>query len=181
MAIKIVYFPHGTTTDNDRGISSGWLDVELSQRGVEQSTELRELIKDRTFDAVFCSDLKSAVDSANLAFEGVPPILTDARLRECNYGQFNGRSSQVVDEMHEVAPTRRFPDGESYEDVKARVSDFLDFLRKHFEGKDVAVVGHKATQLCLDVLLKGRTWEEAFAEDWRKTKAWQPGWDYILD
>ena len=31
-----------------------------------------------------------------------------------------------------------------------------------------------------NVLLKGMSWEEAFADDWRKTKSWQPGWEYIL-
>jgi len=30
-------------------------------------------------------------------------------------------------------------------------------------------------------LLKNKTWEQAFAEDWRKTKAWQPGWKYIIE
>jgi len=28
--------------------------------------------------------------------------------------------------------------------------------------------------------LKNKTWEQAFAEDWRKTKSWQPGWEYTL-
>jgi broad specificity phosphatase PhoE len=77
--------------------------------------------------------------------------------------------------------TQRFPNGESYEDVKARMADLLSFLKKNYDGKRVALVGHKAPQLALDVLLKGRTWEQAFAEDWRVTKAWQPGWEYQLD
>jgi hypothetical protein len=34
--------------------------------------------------------------------------------------------------------------------------------------------------LALDVLIKGRTWKEAFEEDWRKRKEWKPGWDYEL-
>jgi hypothetical protein len=32
----------------------------------------------------------------------------------------------------------------------------------------------------LEVIIKGKSWQEAFAEDWRKTKQWQPGWDYVL-
>ena len=28
---------------------------------------------------------------------------------------------------------------------------------------------------------KGKTWKEAFAEDWRKKHAWQPGWDYTIE
>ena len=72
----------------------------------------------------------------------------------------------------------RFPEGESYEDVKARLADLLEFLKKNYDGKNVAIVAHKAPQLALDVLLKGKTWEQAFAEDWRKTRAWKPGWEY---
>ncbi len=32
MAVKITYFVHGTTTDNEKGISSGWYDVDLSEK-----------------------------------------------------------------------------------------------------------------------------------------------------
>ena len=86
MTIKITYFVHGTTTDNEKEISSGWSDVELSQLGVEQSIRLKEQTKDKTFDVVFCSDLQRAVKSAELAWGGMYPIVPDARLRECNYG-----------------------------------------------------------------------------------------------
>ncbi len=54
--IKITYFVHGTTTDNEQHISSGWKDVELSDLGVKQSVDLKEQTKDMKFDVVFCSD-----------------------------------------------------------------------------------------------------------------------------
>lgn len=130
---------------------------------------------------LFCSDLKRAIDSARLIFEGSLPIIPDKRLRECNYGKYDAQPSAVVEPMQEKCITKRFPEGESYEDVKNRVADFLEFLKKNYEGKSVAIVAHKAPQLALDVLLKNKTWEQAFAEDWRKRKAWQPGWDYILE
>ena len=75
MSVKITYFVHGTITDNEKEISSGWSDVGLSDLGRKQSTELKDKIKDKKFDVVFCSDLKRAVDSAKLTFEGVVPIL----------------------------------------------------------------------------------------------------------
>ena len=62
MSIKIRYFVHGTTQDNEKEISSGWDNVELSDLGKRQSVELKNLIKDKNFDVVFCSDLKRAVD-----------------------------------------------------------------------------------------------------------------------
>lgn len=180
MTIKITYFVHGTTTDNEKKISSGWFDAELSELGIKQSIELKSKIKDKKYDVVFCSDLKRAVDSAKLTFEGVVSIIPDARLRECNYGKFNAQPSSIVEPMQEKAITQKFPDGESYEDVKTRIVDFLNFLKQNYDGKGVAIVAHKAPQLALDVLLKDKTWDEAFAEDWRKTKSWQPGWEYEI-
>jgi broad specificity phosphatase PhoE len=86
MSISLTYFPHGTTTDNENGVSSGWDDAELSEKGIEQSIALKDKIGSKKFDVIFCSDLKRAVDSGKLAFEGMAPIIPDARLRECNYG-----------------------------------------------------------------------------------------------
>ncbi len=178
--ISITYFVHGTTTDNEEEISSGWKDCNLSDLGVKQSLELKNLIAGKKFDIVFCSDLKRSVDSAKIVFEGVVPTITDKRLRECNYGTYNGGASSVVEPLQEKMITEKFPQGESYENVKTRVADFLDFLRNRYGGKNVAVVSHKAPQLALEVLLHGKTWPQAFAEDWRKKKAWQAGWKYNL-
>lgn len=180
MAVKITYFVHGTTADNQKNISSGWNDVGLSELGVKQSKELPKQIGKKRFDVVFCSDLKRAVNSAEISFKNKFPIKQDRRLRECNYGDFNGKPSEIVEPMQEKCIDKSFPNGESYENVKARVNDFLKFLKKSYEGKHVAIVAHKAPQLALDVLLKGKTWAQAFAEDWRKGKAWQPGWEYEI-
>jgi len=176
--IQITYFVHGTTTDNQKEISSGWHDTGLSELGMEQSIKLRDQIKDKKFDMVFCSDLKRARESARLTFKNTVDIVQDGRLRECNYGKYNAQPSAIVEPMQEKMIYDRFPDGESYEDVKIRIADFLGFLREGFDGKDIAIVAHKAPQLALDVLLKNKTWEQAFAEDWRKTKSWKPGWKY---
>jgi broad specificity phosphatase PhoE len=180
MPISVTYFVHGTTTDNEKGISSGWFDVELSEKGIQQSIALKNQLGGKRFDVVFCSDLKRAVESAKLAFEGIVPIVPDSRLRECDYGDYNAKSSKIVEPLQEKMITERFPNGESYEDVKTRIADFLEFLKEDYAGKSVAIVAHKAPQLALDVLLKGKTWEQALAEDWRKTKSWQPGWEYII-
>jgi len=182
MATIITYFVHGTTTDNERHISSGWKDVELSDLGVKQSVDLKEQTKDQKFDVVFCSDLQRAHKSAMLAWDGMYTIIPDARLRECNYGKLNGASFDIVEPMQEEECIKKpFPDGESYEDVKTRIADFLDFLKNNYDGKHIAIVAHKAPQLSLDVLLKGKTWEQALAEDWRKTKSWKAGWGYTLE
>lgn len=38
MTINITYFVHGTTTDNEQHVSSGWKDVDLSELGIQQSS-----------------------------------------------------------------------------------------------------------------------------------------------
>lgn len=181
MSLTLTYFVHGTTNDNINGISSGWYDAELSELGVQQSRDLKEQTKDTVFDVIFSSDLQRASESALLTWWGGNiPIFHDPRLRECNYGDFNAQSSAIVEPLQEKYIYERFPHGESYEDVKERVADFVAFLQKEYAGKHVAVVAHKAPQLALDVLLAGKTWEQAFAEDRRHTKSRQPGREYAL-
>ena len=179
MPVKITYFVHGTTTDNENGISTGWNQGELSKLGIEQSIKLKDQIKCK-FDVVFCSDLKRAVDSAEITFGKSVQIIKDKRLRECNYGDFTGGKSETVEPMGEKCIDKPFPKGESYKDVEKRIRSFLDDLLKKYSKKHVAIVAHKAPQLALDVIIKKKTWEQAFDEDWRKTKSWKPGWDYLF-
>ncbi len=176
--LALTYFVHGTTKDNENGIATGWLGGELSEQGIRQSVDLKKQIGDKKFDVVFCSDLKRAVDSAQLAFGGTVPIIARPELRECNYGDLNGAPSRVVEPLQEMRITEPFPNGESYRDVERRVAAFIQSVKREYDGKQVAIVAHKGPQLALDVLLRGKTWKQAFAEDWRKTKAWRPGWGY---
>jgi broad specificity phosphatase PhoE len=180
MAVKITYFVHGTTIDNEKGLATGWSPGELSELGRKQAKELGKLVSGQHFDAFFCSDLKRAVDSAEIGFGDKYEIIRDKRLRECNYGDFTEKSEDKFKNSIINYVNKPFPNGESYKDVEARVADFLEFLKENYEGKHVAILAHQAPQLVLDVLIKGKTWEQAFAEDWRKKKAWQPGWEYIL-
>jgi broad specificity phosphatase PhoE len=180
MSIQITYFVHGTTTDNEQHISSGWKDVELSELGMKQSEELRNQTADKDFDVIFTSDLQRAYKSAKITWADKYEIIQDPRLRECNYGDYNGHPSEVVEPLQEQSINTPMLNGESYDDVKNRIASFLEDLKKKYDGKNVAIVAHKAPQLALDVLLKGMTWEQAFAEDWRKTKSWQPGWEYQI-
>ena len=176
MTVKITYFVHGTTTDNEQHIATGWNNGELSKLGLEQAKKLGELV-DKKFDVIFCSDLKRAVDSAKLGFAKYK-ITQDKRLRECNYGDWNGKKKdwKIIDYID-----NKYPNGENYKDVEKRISDFLDFLKSNYDGKHIAIVAHQAPQLALEVLLNKKTWKQAIEEDWRKKDEWQPGWDYILE
>jgi broad specificity phosphatase PhoE len=151
--VQLTYFVHGTTRDNENHISSGWNDIELSHLGIEQSYTLKDILQDSHFDVVLCSDLIRARQTAEIVFSDSCSIIVDPRLRECNYGDFNGSSSDIVEPMQEQNILVPFPNGESYEDVKLRMLDLLNFLRENYEGKRVAFVAHKAPQLALDVIL----------------------------
>lgn len=179
MAVKITYFVHGTTTDNIEHKSTGWLPGELSQKGIDQSIALKEQTDINKFDIVFCSDLKRAIDSANYTFIGTKEIIQDKRLRECNYGDLNGRDSILV--KYEEHINEKFPNGECMIDVENRIKDFCNYLIENYNGKHIAIVAHKAPQLAFQVLTQNKSWEEAIEQDWRKTKSWQPGWECIIN
>ncbi len=180
MATQITYFVHGTTTDNEQDLATGWLPGVLSEIGKEQAKHLGKQVSDQQFDVVFCSDLQRAIDSAELGFGNTYTIVRDDRLRECNYGDLNGTSASAFKNKMDSYIDAPFPNGESYLDVQERMSSFLELLARVYDGKHVAIVAHQAPQLALDVLLAGKTWQQAIDEDWRKTKAWQPGWHYTL-
>lgn len=180
MAVKITYFVHGTTIDNELDLATGWLPGELSQTGIDQAVHLGELVSIENYDVVFCSDLKRAVDSARLGFAKKYKIVQDERLRECNYGDMNGQSAKLFKDSMKDFINVPFPNGESYTNVSDRVSSFVDFLSENYEGKHIAIVAHQGPQLALDVILRGKSWEQAIDDDWRRTKAWQPGWSYLI-
>jgi broad specificity phosphatase PhoE len=177
--VRLTYLVHGTTTDNERGLATGWLPGALSARGLEESRQLGALLATRTFDVVFTSDLQRAIDTATIAFGARHPIVHDPRLREIDYGDRNGQPAAFKDDAAAFIETP-FPGGERYRDVEARMRDLCAFLNAAHDGQHLAVVAHQAPQLALDVILRGRTWPQAIAEDWRRRAAWQPGWEYEL-
>ena len=178
MAVKVIYFVHGTTTDNTEHKSTEWIPGELTKKGIQQSIDLKDQINMDEIDLVISSDLKRAIDSADYTFKGLKEILHDERIRECNYGDLNGKDATLV--VYEDHINEPFPNGEALEDVENRVRNFCNYLKENFDGKTVAIVAHKAPQFAFEVITKNITWEEAIEKDWRKTKSWQPGWIYII-
>ncbi|QQR53251.1 histidine phosphatase family protein [bacterium] len=69
---------------------------------------------------------------------------------------------------------RPSPGGESYQDVEHRIHSFVEFLQKNYDGQHIAIMGHHAPQLALEVLLRHRTWPQAVAEDWRPARPGSP-------
>jgi fused signal recognition particle receptor len=180
--VHITYFVHGTTKDNEEKKASGHSQIGLSDLGKRQSKELKNQLH-HDFDVIISSDLKRAIDSAKLTWPD-KHIVTDKRLRECDYGELTGHKEQELSrfaQKHDLV-TVSFPKGESYSDVEERIRLFLNDIYEKYRGKHVALVSHRNPQLAIEVLLLGKSWKQAEEDDWRgkEPKEWQPGWDYIL-
>lgn len=172
--MKIYFATHSTTIDNEAKLASGWKDVELSKLGIQQAKDLGERFKDIHIDLVCCSDLKRAVDTVQIAFENKIPIIFDKRLREINYGDFNGKPTKTIEPTKREKIEKSFLNGESYKQAITRVQNFYSELKKKYSDKTVLVVGHRATQYGLYTLIGGKTIEECLSIPFK----WQPYWEY---
>lgn len=176
--LKIVYFVHGTSTDNEERRCSGWHDCPLSKLGVEQTFRAKDDLIFRDFDIIYSSDLLRAKQTASILFPRAK-IVYDDRLRECNYGSLNGSIGRQV--RYEEHIDKAFPQGESLIDVQARITSFLMENLKKNNNKIIAIVSHRAPQLALDVIINESSWNDAIKNDWRIVDKWRPGWEYIVD
>lgn len=176
-SIEIIFETHSWSADNERGIATGWLPGRLSKKGKQAARELGQRRRGDNPAAVFTSDLRRAVETAEIAFRGSGiPIYQDQRLRECNYGLLNGMPvARLMTERsrHIDSP---FPEGESYRQVVKRVQDFLADLPAKFDGGRVLLIGHSATRWALDHLLHGTALEDLVGAPFQ----WQEGWRYVL-
>src|SRR5512142_3325277 len=88
---KLLLVRHGESEFNHAGRFAGFSDVDLTDTGRWQVERLRERIAEEKIDAVYSSDLKRAVRTAEIAMEGRGiPITTCAEVREINYGEVDG-------------------------------------------------------------------------------------------
>lgn len=174
--ITVIFEPHSTTKDNEAGTAAGWYDVELSKLGEQQAKQMGERYQGQHFDTIFCSDLQRSYKTAELAFGDKFPIIKDARLRECNYGDLNRAPKTEIEAMKARAVETPFPNGESYHNTSARMKAFLQDLRQNYDSKTVLVIGHRATQYGLEEHIKGLELADIVVAPWQ----WQPGWKYEL-
>jgi broad specificity phosphatase PhoE len=174
----LVYETHSTTTDNEAGIATGWLKGRLSERGRQQAEALGERRRHDGIAAVYTSDLGRAVETAQIAFSGSRiRVLEDRRLRECNYGELNGRPVAEIDALRLDHVDEPFPGGESYRDVVERTRLFLADLPEELEGARIVLISHSANRWALEHLLEGKDLHELISAPFE----WQEGWIYRLD
>ena len=118
---------HGETAWNAEGRVQGSVDLPLSPGGVRQAERLAARLAGTRFDAAFASDLARARQTGEIALPGTD-LRLDGRLRELDYGVFEGRTwselgpdeAAMARHWHADRVGRRIPGGESYGDLMAR-------------------------------------------------------------
>jgi broad specificity phosphatase PhoE len=178
VTLELVYETHSTTVDNELGVATGWLPGELSEQGREQARALGGRRRDDGIAAVYTSDLRRAVETAEIAFDGSRiPVHHDARLRECDYGELNGASVERVAAVRRRHVDEPFPGGESYRQVVERTRAFLADVVAVHDGERIVVIAHSANRWALDHLVEGMPLEEVVDAPF----AWQEGWVYLVN
>jgi len=163
MSTRLYLVRHGSTDVTAEDKFSGALGVELSDEGRWQAAKLGERVKNDGIQAIYCSTLSRAVDTATIIGSacGLTPIQRDG-LREINHGHWEGLSRRDVEAQFEqeylsweADPFTFAPEGgESGVAVLARSLPVIrEIVTTHLE-KRVLVVSHKATlRLILSSLL----------------------------
>lgn len=139
---------HGQTEENLARIFQGHLPGQLTEEGRKQAFELREKLRDVELDAVLSSDLKRCVETAAIAVgERNLPWTQTTLLREIDWGSWTGLCIKEVDLQHIPA------DVETEAMLYERAMHVVDYLRDHYDGKRILVVGHglinRAIQACV--------------------------------
>ena len=177
MAIDIIFETHSISEDNDLGVASGWHHSRLSDEGRRLAAGMGDRRRGDGIHTVFSSDLRRAVETAELAFpSGSPPVLLDWRLRECDYGELGRGPVEVHHRDRGLYVDTPYPGGESWRQSTARVGSFLEDLTLRWDGCRVLVIGHVATRWAFEHLLNGIPLEQLAAQEF----VWQEGWEYRL-
>jgi 2,3-bisphosphoglycerate-dependent phosphoglycerate mutase len=175
IAGKLILVRHGESEFNARNLFTGWLDVDLTPRGVDEARHVADMLLASVLgiDVVFVSALKRTERSARLILAKMGladvPLIADAALNERDYGELSGldkneaRARWGEAQVHAwrrsyaIAP----PGGESLRDTIARVLPLYiqSILPAVLRDQSVLVVGHGNTLRSLSFVLDRLTAE----------------------
>ena len=103
---KVVLLRHGESAWNKENRFTGWTDVDLTEKGIEEATASGKIMKEKgyTFDIVYTSVLKRALRTTWLALEQMDllwiPDVKTWRLNERHYGALQGLNKAETAEKH---------------------------------------------------------------------------------
>lgn len=151
--MDIIFVRHGKTILNEKNAYVGSIDTDISENGVEEIKKLRRLFQGVEFNKVFSSPLKRAIQSTQIITKNNYTV--DNRLKEMNFGIFEGLSYNEICEKYPVESKKwvadyfnyNIPGGESLKQVFNRTENFLKDI-SHLKGR-VLVVTHGGIISCV--------------------------------
>ena len=172
----LVLVRHGESEWNKLNLFTGWRDVDLSEKGVEEAHRAGALLKAEgfRFDIGFTSALKRAQRTLDIILTETGqtdlPIIRDQALNERDYGDLVGLNKDDArkrwgdEQVHiwrrsyDIAP----PGGESLKDTAARVLPYYEasILPEVKAGKSIIVAAHGNSLRALVMLLDKLTQEQ---------------------
>jgi 2,3-bisphosphoglycerate-dependent phosphoglycerate mutase len=105
MTYELVLLRHGESTWNAKNLFTGWVDVDLSDKGRDEAAQGGELIREADLlpDVVHTSLLRRAINTANLALDTCDrhwiPVRRSWRLNERHYGGLQGKDKKQTMEQ----------------------------------------------------------------------------------
>lgn len=135
--IKLYLVRHGETVANKARILQGQGNGELNEAGKEQARQLSVRMYGTPIDIFISSDLQRSVDTCRIIAEPHGrEVLTTPLLRERDWGSFTGLYIPDLE-------NKEWPDDiENLEQLKARASKFIEWLKANYPDKVVLAVGH---------------------------------------
>lgn len=144
--MKIYSTRHGQTDYNRDEIILGTTDLPLNETGLKQAEELAaEVERLGDVDVIIASPMLRAQTTARAVAERCGlKIVTDERLREWDYGEYEGKSRFTVGfaEGKLEFGVRMGNTGESLIQLAHRVYSVLDDIISEYAGRNVLIVSH---------------------------------------
>jgi broad specificity phosphatase PhoE len=134
---------HGETDWNREHRVQGHTDVPLNARGSAQAAALAESLAAVPLTAIYSSDLgRAEATAATVARDRGLEVTVDARLREKNFGSWEGLTDVEIAARFPDAVRGGWGDGETTDDVAARVIEIVEVIRARHGDGTVLVVSH---------------------------------------
>ena len=143
---KLFFIRHGQTEANVKGILTGRLETNLTQKGIDDAIALSKELTEE-FDYYYCSPLTRTHQTLK-AIQGDVEFIIDERIKEVSSGDWQGKlKSELPETEYDLYKKGRYnpPNGESLEDVDKRMKSFLeDMFSKYKADEKILIVTHNA-------------------------------------
>ena len=143
MSTTILLARHGETEWNRERRVQGHSDIPLNDTGRAQARELAKQLERERLDAVYTSDLSRARETAEIATAGrALPTQELIDLRERHFGTWEGLTDTVIRDRFPESRSGPWGDGETVEEMSARVVAALRTIAEEHRGASVLVMTH---------------------------------------